>query len=242
MTKKTTKKPVEDLSDFDDDEIESDEDDIEVDPDEVPEAIIAESLQEVERAYLEDEPVTKSHSPVRIDSGDDPVRLYLREIGQVELLDIQNEFWLATQVEAVKRLQKTSLQHPIAKRGNSTPTSIYSAMYDETIQHWKHLLEDVSDLGKKPPQFTNMLDEAQDLQTTWNLRRESYVRNYLNNGMWAQSEDWDEVARTAFKIFTFLYLLPSETAAKLKEYFVDKGKLPNKRSFNRFLPNDEDLE
>ena len=44
--------------------------------------------------------------------GDDPVRLYLKEIGLVELLDIDQEFWLAVLVDASKRLDRVKEENP----------------------------------------------------------------------------------------------------------------------------------
>src|SRR5512135_2734345 len=40
------------------------------------------------------------------DLGDDPVRMYLKEIGQVRLLDTQQEVWLAIQMSASRYLEQ----------------------------------------------------------------------------------------------------------------------------------------
>ncbi|MBC7809681.1 MAG: hypothetical protein H7175_00945, partial [Burkholderiales bacterium] len=48
-------------------------------------------------------------------AADDPVRMYLKEIGQVLLLDTNREMWLSTQVAAERLLQSTIddlLLHP----------------------------------------------------------------------------------------------------------------------------------
>lgn len=214
-----------------------------VDIKEVPEAIIAEDLEVQDKIKAkEKKEKDKAEHGTSIDSGDDPVRLYLKEIGRVDLLDVDHEFWLATQVEAVMRIEKISQQNPEPKRGTGSATTIYRAMYDESLQHWKHILEDVKDLDQDPPDLLKFLEEAQALHTTWNLRRNSYIRGYLNNGMWSRNDDWDEVARTAFKLFTAFYLLPTETADGLKSHYEDKGKMPNKRSFNRMLPDEDGLQ
>ncbi len=210
-----------------------------------PEALMAETLQTLESAYREDKkppPVKRKRAaPLRGESSDDPVRLYLKEIGQVDLLDIEHEFWLATQIEAPKRLERIGQQYPLSRRGNGSPVAIFRALYDEFNTHWKNILEDTKDLGYDPPDFLAVLEEAQELQSTWNLRRESYLRSYLNNGLWSVDEDWDEIAQTSFKLFTAMYLFPAETAQKLKDYYEEKGKLPTKRNFNRYLPKNESL-
>ena len=67
--------------------------------------------------------------------------------------------------------------------------------------------------------------------------REGYTRNYLDNGMWSNNDDWDEIARTVFKVFLILYLLPPEMLTWLEEHYDKKNSLPNKRTFNRNLPD-----
>src|SRR5215211_5917063 len=49
---------------------------------------------------LEDEPLDLHSPQLAAELADDPVRLYLREIGQVKLLDSDSEFRLATMIEA----------------------------------------------------------------------------------------------------------------------------------------------
>jgi RNA polymerase primary sigma factor len=206
------------------------------------EIVIGEEIQKIEAEFKRETTKPVTPPPVPVETSDDPVRLYLKEIGRVDLLDVDHEFWLATQVEATKRLERTRNQHPVAKRGNGSPKATYRALYDELFTHWKHILEDTNDLNFSPPDFSSTIEETQQLQTTWDLRRRSYLRDYLDNGLWSQDEDWDEIARTAFKIFTALYLLPKSVADQIKRLYEEKGKIPPKRIFARCLPEDSDLQ
>ena len=181
-------------------------------------------------------------SPLSSESSDDPVRLYLKEIGQVDLLDVDHEFWLATRVEAPKRLAQIISQDSNTKRGSLSLNSVCRDIYNELCNHWKHILEDTEDLNFDPPDFLEVFKEAQELQISWELQRKSYIRGYLNNGMWSQNEDWDEIARIAFKLFTAIYLLPKNVANQLREYYEEKGKLPPKRIFARYLKGDEEIQ
>src|SRR4030067_1159284 len=47
---------------------------------------------------------------------DDPVRLYLKEIGRVELLGPDQELWLAVRMEAVRRIAPARPPRPGAQR------------------------------------------------------------------------------------------------------------------------------
>ena len=56
---------------------------------------------------------------------EDPVRLYLKEIGSIDLLDPDREFWLSAQLEASRRLDLLVRQHPLARKGSSVVRGIY---------------------------------------------------------------------------------------------------------------------
>ena len=63
-----------------------------------------------------------------VELSDDPVRLYLKEIGEIDLLDPNQEFWLATQMEAARRVESLTRQHPLIQKGDSLPRGIYKAL------------------------------------------------------------------------------------------------------------------
>jgi hypothetical protein len=77
---------------------------------------------------------------VAAELSEDPVRLYLREIGLVKLLDSDSEFRLATLIEA-NRLVTTYRRRPLRK--NMTVTcAIYHALLADMVTSWERLLED----------------------------------------------------------------------------------------------------
>ena len=159
----------------------------------------------------------------------------------MDLLVADHEFWLATLLEAPKFFDQTCKQNPIAKRGKGSEEATFKALYSDLQKHWKHILEDTHDMEQDPPEFLAILDEAQQLQRGWQNRRTAYLRNYLDNGLWSKDEDWDEIARTAFKVFLILYLLPPESARWLREEYIKKGNLPHTRTFSRKLPDSNTL-
>ena len=60
------------------------------------EAALSKEEQEVE-SLVKEEPLDLLEDPGLImELGEDPVRLYLKEIGGIDLLDTDQEFWLAT--------------------------------------------------------------------------------------------------------------------------------------------------
>jgi RNA polymerase primary sigma factor len=179
---------------------------------------------------------------------EDPVRLYLKEIGIIELLDSDQEFWLATRIEASRRIDTIKSQHPLA-RGQSpssrnTPegaAGIYAALYEELKTTWKRLLEDTSRLEYKFPDLVQILEEAQNLRHTWHMPNPSYLRGYLDNGLWGSDSLWDGIAQYAFTVFLYLYTLPEDIAQPLKGFIVKEAELPDQKEFETFLSESEDL-
>ncbi len=233
----------EDLEEEDQDTEEQDEElDEELSEEVVQEIALADEIQRMERAQKQRNADRVPIPRVTTETGSDPVRLYLKEIGQVDLLDVNHEFWLATQLEGPKFLDQTCKQNPIAQRGSGEEDAAFRALYSDLLKFWKAILEDTRDMKLDPPDFVSILDEAQQLQRTWMLEGKGYTRNYLDNGMWSSDDDWDEIARTTFKVFLILYLMPPEILKWLKEHYEKKNSLPNKRSFNRKLPDTNDLK
>ena len=114
-----------------------------------------------------------------LELSEDPVRLYLKEIGGINLLDTDREFWLATRMEAVRRIETLSRGHPLAwdeagaskrrRRLEKRPSArrIYRAFYDELEIAWKRVLEDTRRLQRVCPDLALILSEAQMLRYTW---------------------------------------------------------------------------
>jgi len=172
---------------------------------------------------------------------DDPVRLYLKEIGGIDLLVPDQEFWLATQMEASRRVDSLTRQHPLIRGDDSLSQGIYKALYEELLTSWERVVEDTQRLGFDLPDLSLILVEAQMLRQTWASDIPSYLHAYLDNGLWGRDPLWDGVARNAFTVFICLYLLPDPLAEYLDNYLQKRDNLPN-RTFFRHLPDDEILQ
>ena len=207
-----------------------------VDGDDIPDPDVSALVQQEEIA---DEDLDLDSPDLAAELADDPVRLYLREIGQVRLLDADSEFRLATLIES-HRLIISLRRHPLRK-GLTMACAIYHALIVEMITSWERLLEDAARLDHPPPDLISILNEAQSLRAGWETRAPSHLRKYLDNGMWGLDEMWDSIARKAFSVFLSQSLLPSEYAAWLLNHLTHHHHLPNQRTLFRNLPSDEDL-
>lgn len=170
---------------------------------------------------------------------EDPVRLYLREIGQVKLLDSDSEFRLATLSEADRHI--TVLRKLKQRKGVSQASSVYRSLISEMLTSWERLIEDAGQLDCELPNLALMIAESQSLHAGWQFDSPSYFRAYLDNGHWGVDHLWDGLARNAYGVFLNLYLLPFKYAEWLLTFVRDQHAFPVQRSLIRNLPPDEDL-
>jgi RNA polymerase primary sigma factor len=197
---------------------------------------------------------------------EDPVRLYLKEIGNIELLSPDQEFWLAARLEAVRRLESLNRQHPLARktqvhftlpidpnelqetlpdgasRKTDTARRIIRALFEDLTTSWSRILEDTKRLGYDCPDLELTLIEAQMLRSTWQSKVPSYLRAYLDNGNWGSDPLWNGVARNAFTVFLYLYVLPEKLAKAMGRYIGAHHALPPEKTFLNWLPASEILQ
>jgi RNA polymerase primary sigma factor len=170
---------------------------------------------------------------------EDPVRLYLREIGQVKLLDSDSEFRLATLIEADRLIG--TLRKLKQRKGFSLESSIYHSLVSEMSTSWDRLIEDTERLDHDLPDLAMMIAESQALHAGWEFDSPSYLRAYLDNGHWGVDHLWDNLARHAFSAFLSLYLFPFNFAQWLLDYVRTHHAPPVQRTLFRNLPSDEEL-
>lgn len=209
---------------------------------------------------IPDEPAALINDPrLAGEISEDPVRLYLKEIGNIDLLDPDQEFWLATRLEAAHHLELLGQQllrsgkepAPVPPKGHEPlkdfaailpVRDLYRAIYKDLTISWKRLLEDTNRLGFNCPDLHLVVAEATVLHITWQLTAPSYLRAYLDNGLWGHDHLWDGVARNAFAVFLDLYLLPDSVLEHLQKHLARHAALPTIRTFQQYLPEPEALQ
>ncbi len=127
--------PAENLSGDDfDDLLVADEEIAVEEPDESELFMEANELESLEK----DDTLELLKTPTAtVELGEDPVRLYLKEIGEIELLDADREFWLAVRIEANRRADAIARTHPLARRSDFFPRGVIHAFFDELSTNWK---------------------------------------------------------------------------------------------------------
>ncbi len=180
------------------------------------------------------EPLTLRSPELAAELSDDPVRLYLQEIGQVELLNSDSEFRLASLIEA-ERLIAIFRRRPLQK-SQLPAMGVYHSLVGELLTSWKRLKEDASRHGTHLPDLCSILTEAQALQTNWRTDTPSYLRAYLARDLWGHDTLWDSMVRKAYSIYLCMLLLPTGYAGWLKKQMTDCRSLPAGRTMYKRLP------
>ncbi len=196
---------------------------------EVSEVKSAEEEQALERISL------------TLEISDDPVRLYLKEIGRVDLLNTDQELWLAVRMNAVRQLE--ILRSGRAARGKKDDEliAVYLTLYDDMRTAWKRVKEDAQRMKQAEPDLHLILEEARQLRQTWASDSVSYIRAWLSTDMWGTDPAWELVALNALIIFLAFYIFPPDAQSRMVERFKQGKKLPIKRTFKNWLPDPIDL-
>jgi RNA polymerase primary sigma factor len=214
--------------------------------DEPDEQVLARQGEEWTDLAAED-PLALLESPaLAVELSEDPVRLYLKEIGQIHLLDADSEFRLAARIEAHRHVETLRVKIMTEDSDHNPARRVFLVICEEMIAAWKQLGENAQRLGFDRPDLGLVLAEAQMLRKSWQNETPSYLRAYMDNGLWgkvsATGQAWEGMVRGAFLMFLYSYILPPETADRLLRFVEHNKSLPVIGFFKKYLPNDEALQ
>ena len=186
-----------------------------------------------------------------LELSEDPVRLYLREIGQIHLLDAESEFRLSTRNEGLKKIELLENRFGSTKEKKGLFNAIYDHIIQDLISNYKDLVTLSLEHNKiDPPDLSLFLSEAQNLHQRWQADTPSYVRNYLET-FWDENKECKSLDRRrvlvgiiqySYAFFLYFYLLPRETAEKLLTYLRAHEKMPGRKFLLEALPEDSRLK
>ncbi len=176
---------------------------------------------------------------------DDPVRMYLKEIGQVPLLNSNHEMWLSTQIAAEQHLEALrdelmSLDNLQSGKRAPNYLDVQRFAYQKLRQNWRELLKAVADFGVAAPDFCEILDEVRAVTRDWDTEAASYIRSYLNKQSWGRNDPWTQVARLFFEVVHAIYLFPLEHQMQMRRYFRERNRLPSFAQFDAWIEDTAD--
>jgi len=180
---------------------------------------------------------------IALELSEDPVRLYLKEIGQIHLLDADSEFRLAARIEAKVRVDTLAVHSKLARTADGHFRQLFAGIINDLLTSWVRLQEDAQRIGNTEcPDLALTLAEAQLLRRSWQAEEPSYLRSYLDNGRWGKDAIWEELVRHAYALFLGLYLLPESISSPLLKKLNETATMPDAAWFKRRVPEDAALK
>jgi len=195
----------------------------------------------------EAEDTEESHDYTGASLADDPVRMYLKEIGQVPLLNTNREMWLSILVAAERLLQDLLdelSQLDAAEHADHIPTDrelmlhIYAFIYER----WQTICAKAQSFEVDIPDLREIIDEVQMITQDWNVDGKSYIRTYLRQRDWGRDDEWTEYALLLFDIIHALCLLPFEVQMQLRAYFRTDKTIPVPSNLELWLEELDDID
>ena len=202
--------------------------------------LVAAAGEEWSEVPIEDPLEILEDPTIALELSEDPVRLYLKEIGQIHLLDADSEFRLAARIEAERRIDL--LDKNLPRTDHQRARSLYLYITEELVSAWDRMQEDAQRFNENAiPDLSLILSEAQMLRRQWQADEPSYLRHYLDNGLWGKDAHWDGLVRNAFTVFLCLYLVTTAQADSLMVEVSKENQLPPKEYFEANLPEEKDI-
>jgi RNA polymerase primary sigma factor len=197
----------------------------------------------VELEEIEEETQADDMREVALESIDDPVRIYLREIGRVPLLEPHQEIWLSTQQEAAIYLR--NLRSRLGKQGEHATTGeeTLTTVLDTLRHTWSVVLKNCKQLGISPPNLAKLADEAMAIRYTLIPDTHSYLYGYLepSEQAWSESEMWTVLSSDLFDTLLLLYLLPESTLDMIRANWCERQKFATPRKIKQELPDEGEI-
>ncbi len=203
-------------------------------------AVVLEEVNEPSLDELEEiaEELSDIESDALIETSNDPVQMYLHEIGRVPLLEQHQEIWLSTKQEAMVYLR--DLQ---ARMGERDERETLKAILDSLRKAWAAVLKNCKRMNIAVPDLTSLAEEARTIRPTLMPKTRSYLYDFLQQTGLAESINggWTAFTGDLFDAFLLLYLIPDPVLELICTEWSKRHKFPSRYKINRAMPDGKDI-
>jgi RNA polymerase primary sigma factor len=170
----------------------------------------------------------------------DPVRMYLREIGRVPLLDANQEMQLAIKMTASDYL--ASIEERLAEKQKRSPkgSEVMAEVFRSLGSDWKAVEKACRELSIAPPNMLSIIEEAKALRSS-SVGNHSYLYPFLDGREQEGNEKWDQLAGKLFAVCTGLCVVPYRSLRFLKRHYEQTGVLPSVKLLTEGLVSERSL-
>jgi RNA polymerase primary sigma factor len=196
-----------------------------------------------ELEQIEEEKLKDAEREVLLEGTDDPVRMYLREIGRVPLLEPHQEIWLSVQREAPIHLKE--IQTRLSEESGRAPTGTETvvALLDSLREAWSGVIRNSRRLDLPAPDLAVLAEEARAVRQTPLPGISSHLHGILEQASWSESNHGAQaaVSRYLFDIFMLLYTLPEPMLDLIRTEWHRRQKPPTTRKVKSTMPPEEEV-
>jgi RNA polymerase primary sigma factor len=180
---------------------------------------------------------------VPLEATDDPVRMYLREIGRVPLLEPHQEIWLATQREAAVYLENLQARLNEQSGQELTAEETLIALLGSLRESWSGVLRNCKRLNLPVPDLAALVDEAEAIRRAPLPPIVSSLYGFLEQASWSESEDGarEALASHLFDVFILVYVLPESMLDLIRTEWRKRQKFPTVRKVQSKMPGEDEI-
>ncbi len=167
---------------------------------------------------------------------DDPVRMYLREIGRVDLLEPSQEVWICIIREAAARLDRIYGNVIQPEAPPDTLEEQLVALYTEARTAWGDATRLASRANLDVPAASDFLAEIQVQQATMISEEPSQLYRLMGPNQWGDDPLWRPIVTELLTVATSLYLLGPDLVAFVQQKAQGGGRWPTVTHVREQLP------
>ena len=199
----------------------------------------ASELEKIEEAEEPEETL----EAVPVDLSNDPVRMYLREIGRVPLLEPHQEMWLSTKQQAAAHLADLQARLTNQRGRPPTPDETLLALLDSLHGTWSAVPRHCKQLQLGVPDLGALAEEAQALQQAVMPETPPYLHRFLESRDPWEREDrtWVALIGHLFDVLLLLYLLPASTLDLIRSEWNRRHHFPSLRKIKGTMPSEGEI-
>ncbi len=172
---------------------------------------------------------------------DDPVRMYLREIGRVDLLEPHQEVWICIIREAASELGEICNIVATANSPEALDESVLD-LYRDFRKYWYHACKNAENNNLDILNATEYLDELILQQEILISDKPSTMYHYMGPNQWGDDPDWRPVITKLLDAAVYGYLLHPDILKFIREKTQDNTRWPTVRQIQTEMPSaDETL-
>lgn len=192
---------------------------------------------------IEEETQADTERAVSLETTDDPVRMYLREIGRVPLLEAHQEIWLSTQREAATHLRNLSTR--LSEQSGRTPTGRETliALLESLRESWSAVSRNCARQNLPMPDLAALADEAEAIRLAPLPQIPSHLYAFLEQIEWTEPQDGTHKlpTRHLFDVFILMYMLPRSTLNLIRTEWKEQQAFPALAQIERTIPDEEEI-